>query len=313
VYGLPPRPDKIQDAGSYAVWAKAMSVHPRRWNGELTPRRAQSGVARLIGTPTASGARTTNTAIQATTSNWSGVVNTMTLKSYSATRSFYYVVADFNVPVAQQAFNGSGGNICDGGWDIVSDWVGLDGLNQNDVLQSGTDSEYYCKGGTHGPFYGAWIEWFPNGSANVFDINAGDDMYVEVWDTSDTQGYAYIEDVTLQISGTYSLTPAAGIRLNGNEAEYVVERPGGDSLTPNGLYPLANYIWSFWDFAHAKTFSGKYYDPGSTASSTWDLTMVDDAGTANISAPTVGTTGYQGDYSIWFQDENCAQSGGCAP
>src|ERR1700728_3943515 len=154
-----------------------MGVHPRRWNGELTPRQAQSGVASLLGSPAANPAHPTNTAV--TTSNWSGVVNTLPLKSYSATKSFYYVTADFSVPVAKQAFNGSGGTICDGGWDIASDWVGLDGLNQKDVLQGGTDSAYYRDGGTRKGSYEAWVEWFPAGSKNVFGVNQGDDSFVE--------------------------------------------------------------------------------------------------------------------------------------
>jgi hypothetical protein len=309
-YGLPPRPDPTEDAGGYAAWAKAMSVNPRRWNGELTPRRAQSSVARAVSTK--SSPHTINTATAVTTSNWSGVVNTLPLSAYSATKSFYYVVADFNIPIAKQAFNGSGGTICDGGWDIASVWVGLDGLNEADVLQGGIDSAYYCDSSTHEQSYEAWIEWFPNGSKNVFGVSQGDDFYVEVWNTSATQGYVYLEDVDLQKSATYSLTAPKGITLQGNQAEYIVERPSGDSLTNNGFYPLANYIWDFWDFAHAKTHNSVYYDPGSTSAATYDVTMTDDGGT-DISFPTVGTTGYQGLYSIWFQDENCARTSGCTP
>jgi hypothetical protein len=44
-YGLPPRPDQVTDAAGYRVWAKAMSVHPQRWSGQLTPRDTQGGVA----------------------------------------------------------------------------------------------------------------------------------------------------------------------------------------------------------------------------------------------------------------------------
>ena len=87
-YGLPPRPDQVTDAAGYRVWAKAMSVHPQRWSGQLTPRHTQGGVARLSANAPATDTAANSAATLATTPNWSGIVHTLPLTSYSATRSF---------------------------------------------------------------------------------------------------------------------------------------------------------------------------------------------------------------------------------
>jgi len=313
-YGFPPRPDQATDPAGLAKWNKAMSIATRRWNGELRPRQFQNQ-------PMKPGPSISNTARSTTSANWSAIVNTNTLKKYSSKTSYYYIFSEFNVPVAQQAFNGSGGNICDGGWDIASIWNGIDGFSTGDVLQGGIDSAYYCNGTTKEDFYASWIEWFPAGSVYEYYVNPGDDIYVETWNTSDTNGYVWIEDLTQQISASYNLTAPSGTTLVGNSAEFAVERPGGDT-TSTGLYPLANYIASFWDYSGDYTFKNTLGYPGSTATSTYLVTMYNDAGTEAISVPNGITTsepigqgltgaGLAGKYSIFFQNENCSYSGGC--
>jgi hypothetical protein len=116
----------------------------------------------------------------------------------------------------------------------------------------------------------------------------------------------------VRIGGTYCLTAPSGITLNGNEAEYVLERCGGDTLTSNHYYPLVNYVSSVWNEAKATTFSGAIYYPGSTASSTFLISMLDDE-RAVISTPTVAPSDGLGLYSIWFQNQGCSELGGCAP
>lgn len=310
-YGFPYRPDKAADPQGYAVWARVMSIPIRRLSGELKPRRAQNGPPRFVAAP--SGAPiTTNTATSATTLNWSGVVNKLPLKAYSSTKSFKVVVAEFTVPVAQQAFNGSGGNICDGGWDVTSVWVGQDGMNEDHVFQGGIDSGFYCKGSTTAVDYSAWVEWYPAGSVTVMGINPGDDIYVNVQNNSSTEGVVYIEDVTLQAAVSYQLT-APTIQghtygLVANESEYIVERPGGDS-TPTGLYPLANYLWSIWDFTRSEAYTGTFYYPGATTVSTYDLSMTDDLGSQVISSPYID----KGLQNLFVSDAGCAQALGCVP
>jgi hypothetical protein len=311
MYGFPFRPDKAADPQGYAVWARVMRIPARRLNDELKPRRAQSGPARLVASPTAAPV-TEHPATSATSNNWSGVVNTLPLTKYSSTKSFKVVNAEFTVPVAQQAFNGSGGNICDGGWDLASVWVGQDGMNQDHVFQGGIDSGFYCNGGTTATDYSAWVEWYPAGSVTVMGINPGDDIYVNVQNTSSTAGVVFIEDMTLQAAVSYHLTAP---KINGhtyaliaNEAEYIVERPGGDS-TPTGLYPLANYLWSIWDFTRSEAYTGTFYYPGATTASTYDISMTDDLGSQIISSPYID----KGLQNLFVSDAGCAQALGCVP
>jgi Peptidase A4 family len=315
-YGLPPRPDRAADPAGYRSWAEAIGLRPERWNGTLTVRKAAGSSARFANNSPGGGAAvpTSNNGVTNGNSvNWSGVVNQLPLNSYSATQSFYLVTAQFTVPVAQQAFSSvTSGNICDGDSDFISSWVGLDGFGQPDVLQGGTDSIASCKSNLRSTSYYAWAEWYPGAAIRQFFVNPGDDMYVVVWNSGDRNGCAFVEDKTLRLSATYCLTAPSGITLKGNQAEYILERCGGDSLTANHYFPLANYISSVWNQAKAQTINDVLYYPGLTTSTTNVVSMSDDGG-LTISTPTVGAASGLGPYSIWFQNQNCSVTGGCPP
>jgi hypothetical protein len=287
-YGLPPHPDRGVDPDGYAKWARAMTHATKRWDGELKATKIyhqpmKPAKATSIAAATAA-ATVSNAASVGNSSNWSGVVNTNTLKKYNPSTSYYYIVSEFNVPVAQQA-------ACDGGWDYASSWNGIDGFNSGDVLQGGVEYDAYCNGGTHSTFYSAWIEWYPFSETRVFSVNPGDDMFVETWDTSATQGYVFLEDMTTNTSAVYSLTPPSGTSLVGNSAEYIVERPGVNG----GLATLTYYIDDFWALNDDVTFKGIVNVPGATGPSTWLLNMLDNNGNV-VSSPTV-----EGKYGIFFQ------------
>jgi hypothetical protein len=309
-YGIPFRPDKATDPDGYRAWARAMSVPTKRWYGELKAPRAHSGPPRIV-SAYAAVPGTAPAASTLTTTNWSGVINTLPLTTYSKTQSFCCVAATFNVPIAQQAFSSSGGNVCNGFWDGTDLFVGQDGLNQNHVFVGGVQISAFCdQGEAHSTYY-AWAEWSPTTGATMFSVNPGDDIYVSANNTSSTSGVVFIEDLTTLQSASMTLKPTLSkYALIANQAEYIVERPNGDPVT-GGLFPLANYVDSFWDFARAKTYSKVYYYPGSTASSTIDLTMTDDSGADIISVINVGSSGFQGNESIEFSAASCAVVNGC--
>jgi len=331
-YGFPPRPPQ-EDTEHYAMWAKAMHAAKTRWAGQLKAMPYSSRPARLAKLP--EGEPEGEDAIRATGPttqhyyNWSGFINTQpTLKKYinnstTSVNSFYYIVSDFNVPVAEEAFNsGAPGTICDGLVDLVSIWNGIDGdLDGNALLQGGTSSGVSCfENYTGFPIistqYFAWLEWYPAyAEIATFTVNPGDDFYVETWDTTATQGYVFLDDETLGIAATFGITSNGGPGLIGNSAEYVVERPccidiGGTTY----FYPLANYVQNFWANSAAYTFYEYYkglatpWYPGSTLTTNDLAIMVDDSGVDNISVPAA-----QGKYGIFFQAESCALFGGCTP
>jgi Peptidase A4 family len=308
VYGVPPRPDSQAQPEAYAKWAAAMSRPTTRVTGSLTDMHIASTVGRPAPTgPAASLPSEEEAQSSVNYYNWSGVANTIPgLTSWNAQNSFYYVVSEFNVPVAEQAFKSRGGYVCDGGWDYEVSWNGIDGFNNGDVLQGGSLSAAYCDGGSRSTDYCGWVEWYP--SYNIlcqFAVNPGDDMFVETWDTSSTNGYVYIQDNTLGISGVVHLQPTKLPYLVGNSAEYIVERPCCD----NGHYDtLANYVQDFWADNYAYTFAFTLEYPGSTASSTYLINMVNDQDSQIIS-----TAYTAGNYGVVFRDENCAREGGCTP
>ena len=313
-YGFPPRPDKAEDPHGYEVWARVMSMPAKRWYGELKPSKAHSSLAnRALSRPQAQVLESSATLLKEP--NWSGVLNTISGTTFSTSTSFCCVAGEFVVPQPQQAFSLSGGNICDGNIDQASFWVGMGGANgtglgnQNNIAQMGVDILAPC-GDSNGSAY-AWVEWFPAGSQQLFNVSAGDDIYVSVNATSPTTATVYLHDLTGQTVASQQITAPSGVQLVGNEAEYIVERP---AVGCNTCYtPLANYIWSFWDFARSKTFAKKYYYPGTNSPTTYDISMTDDAGDQIISVPTVGTAGTLGLEGMFVQDENCAQVGGCTP
>lgn len=308
VYGVPPRPDLQAQPEAYAKWAKAMSRPTQRVAGALKDMHITSTNGQPA--PAVPGAAPTS-GQQAQSSvyyyNWSGVANTVSgLTSWNGQNSFYYMISEFNVPVAEQAFNPSGGYVCDGGWDYEVSWNGIDGFNNGDVLQGGSLSAAYCNNESRSTYYCGWVEWYPSYDILCqFGVNPGDDMFVETWDTSSTNGYVYIQDNTLGISSVVNLKPTEGPYLVGNSAEYIVERPCCD----NGYYDtLTNYVQDFWAYNYAYTFSYDEQYPGSTASSTYLINMVNDQDSQVISSSYT-----EGNNGIVFEAENCTLLGGCTP
>jgi len=307
-YGFPPRPNKETDPQNYAHWTRAMAAAKIRWNGKLRDMGASSMSAQPAHAPATpdAGSATPGTTYYY---NWSGIANTNKLTTWNKNNSFYYVISSFNVPAVQPPFD-----TCDGGYDWEVSWNGIDGFSNGDVLQGGSSSQEFCSGGKVTKNYCGWVEWYPSYPILCeFDVNPGDDFYVESYDPSGgySDGYVYIEDETTLQYGTYSLSWLKGPALVGNSAEYIVERP---CCKGSNNYPLANYIWDFWANSYAYDFTqynkgvATSYYPGSTTASTYLINMVDDLDDQVISVPAA-----QGKYGLFFYDTGCAYTGGCTP
>jgi hypothetical protein len=135
-----------------------------------------------------------------------------------------------------------------------------------------------------------WYEWFPNNQVYVtnFPISPGDDFLVEVWNSSATQGYAYIVNYTAGFATEVSFSAPAGYGIIGDSADWIIEAPGGRTLT--------NYIAEPFFYASAATFSGKKVDPGDSI----QIIQVDAQGNP-ISFPTL-----LGTKAFLMQDEGSA-------
>jgi hypothetical protein len=130
-------------------------------------------------------------------------------------------------------------------------WVGLDGLTSSDVLQAGGEMVADCASGVpSAPEYYLWIEWYPNREyaldPKYLNYHSGDVVLMEVYATSSTTGGVYINDETQGTVVSLSLTPPSGHYLIGDNAEWIVERPGNQY---GSLFNLPNYGSAYMDTA----------------------------------------------------------------
>jgi hypothetical protein len=290
-YGIPPKPDQVQNPKLFSVWQKAVTgkanVQPTVVQTQIyhKPARLKEALAKTPQAP----AGGTNPA--AYTYNWSGSA------VYDPSNPFRisYILAYWTVPFAQQAFGTSNGT-----WAYSSQWVGIDGFANSDVMQAGTEADAYSDGSSNSSFYSFWIEWFPYAESRIsgFPVTSGDIVFVEVWNTSPTQGYAYLANLSTNQAAGFSLTSPPGTQLQGSSAEWVVERPEVNS----SLAPLTNYVADSFAFCAAAASYTRFYYPGYVPSGTaYELSMLDNYNNV-ISVPAL--TGLQ---SIWFWDEGSAR------
>jgi len=295
-FHLPPRPDSGGAPKSYEAWQKAMlSVHNRE---DVTLRMTTRRHGPRRGKRQADVIDNTTSSVDS--DNWSGT----SVVGYPAA-SLRAVTAMFVVPAAHQP-----PGQCE--TDTLSAiWPGIDGNNSASVLQAGAEVDAFCVIGSNGTktvegVYSLWIEWYPNYETEVSSpaISPGDLVFVEVWNTSPTQGWAYFYDYSTDISAEYSITAPVGTTLNDYSVEWIVERPE----LGNTLSTLTNYIdvpWSegaAWDYASSSptTYSLGLNPSGATLQ---NITMLDDNGKP-ISSATIENNTF-----LWFQ--NTGSSCGC--
>jgi hypothetical protein len=256
-YGFPPRPNQVDQPKAYSTWVKAMTHSKTRVSPSLEQTAVFHGPANVQKNvnPTAVESNAGQMPQPSNTmysSNWSGYVDFSGASSYGSA-SYYYIVNDMIVPVAEQAFGA-----CTGGWDWGSEWNGIDGWGSGDVLQAGVEFDAYCSGSTRSSYYSAWYEWYPYGEVRIssLPVAPGDEVFVEVWHTSSTQGYAYLVNDTTNQSVEVGFTAYPGYPLVGNSAEWVVERP----TVGGSLSTLTNYTAIPFFDAYAYTESYSFYD-----------------------------------------------------
>jgi hypothetical protein len=281
-HGVPPAPDATAAPRAYNEWQKAVTGPQNRViaptveqtqivNGPIK-KMGSSGPQESLAPavpqmPAVNGAPGVplNSIVSTTSTNWSG----SSFVSSSNPFAVAAIIGEFVVPTARQGFGA-----CTGGWDYASLWPGIDGNGNgsSDVLQAGVEADAYCSGSTTASFYSAWIEWYPFTETRVSSpvISAGDVVFVEVWNVSATQGYAYFYNFSTQTAASYQLTAPSGTSLVGNSAEWIVERPSISGTPAN----LTNYIDASWPYNVAWNYAASnpaYYYPGFSPIGTLEL------------------------------------------
>lgn len=154
--------------------------------------------------------------------NWSGYAVTSPSK-------FTYVHSQFVQPAIK----------CPGvtsQW--TSNWVGLDGFDNQTVEQDGTFA--HCGGpNSTTPVYKAWYEMFPANSINVFPVKAGDVIDASVAYTAG-QFTLTVADLTSGRTASHVATCASCQRAS---AEWIIERPAtcNRAQTKCSLTELADF------------------------------------------------------------------------
>jgi hypothetical protein len=179
-------------------------------------------LVRAIGHPTAG----TFGGLPTIALNWSGYA-----EEAAPNTKFDYVSSEF----VQPAVN------CSSGQKFVntSNWVGLDGFENDTVEQDGTAA--YCAGpGNHTAKYYAWIELFPLPEVIAFKVTPGDVISAVVRSTAAGRFTLTVSDLTSGLSKSQS---ANGPKDQRASAEWIIERPAycNNAETKCFITPLANF------------------------------------------------------------------------
>ena len=142
----------------------------------------------------------------------------------------------------------------DGGWNS-STWVGIDGWNQNDVLQTGTTQQVDSNGDTH---YSAWYEWFgpdQDGSPDYinetkiknFGVYPGQELFASVqYINGNSRGRLFLANVDSGDYFTIDLDPPPGVQFNGASVEWIMEDPnGGETDTSLAAFTPVEFTSAF--------------------------------------------------------------------
>jgi Peptidase A4 family len=160
-------------------------------------------------------------------SNWSG---------YATTGTFTGVTGTWTVPAVSATSSAT----------YSSAWIGVDGFNDSNLIQTGTEEDYYS-GAAH---YDAWWEILPAAETEIspssYPVAPGDRMSASIWKTSATSGRgrhgsAHVWDITISdTTKGWEFSTAQGYSGAGTSAEWIMEAPevGGRIAT------LAHYTFS---------------------------------------------------------------------
>jgi hypothetical protein len=260
-YGLPPKPDSQQDPEGYDRWKRMVTLPLKRTEPQIQRTTIQHKPSMVVSEDN----QNLNGTLSAYSTNWSGFADIASNGTFTYPNN--YVTAQIAVPNVTAV-------TCNSNWEYSSEWVGFDGVNSNDVLQAGIESDAKCSSGIQSKYYSAWFEWYPNYAYRItnFPVKSGDAIDVEVWYTATSpNGHAYFANYTQGVAGSIAFSKPSGTTFYGNSEEWVLERP-----TVNGvLATLPKYVSDTFSRSSAYTQLGSA-SPASCAycTSIYDINMV---------------------------------------
>ncbi|MGC2635571.1 MAG: G1 family glutamic endopeptidase [Acidobacteriaceae bacterium] len=299
-WGYPPRPDVSEGPEAQARWLEEVNPGLKRSVPELVIR-PNTYNRQAMGFK--AGAKGVNT-IAATSSNWSGYA----LAGAGGAAPFYRVTGRWTVPTVKQA-----PGTCSGGWDYSSEWVGIDGATNSDLLQAGSQANVFCDIGQSVTEYFPWIEWLPApemviyknaATETLYPFAAGDYIIATVTATNFSGGVSKsgtlgFSDVTQgwSIALTFTASSLGGSEVVGQDVEWIVER----TEVNGALATLPDYVANPWIFAQAWDTNQILYNPGQPGTaSDYKITMLDNSSNPESYVMLLSATG------MWFYPEGSA-------
>ena len=249
-YGIPRWPDPVNEPDAFARWTRAFPKGFKLIKPELrrNPDRRHGPV--LLASAAAG-----------TTNIWSGaVVTPPTGKTFASVEASWTVV-----PVWAE----------DAGTYYMSSWIGIDGYGGVDVLQAGIEHDVTEPGAKTN--YYLWYEWFPDVEIQIqnLKVKPGDEIHCTVTSKSTTSANVIIGTNLLGVSIDFQAP--AGTTLQGNCAEWIVERP----TVNNSVTTLPHYHTVWFGSTYAYDGSSILYDLSSNLTL---VSMVDGAQTVSVPA-----------------------------
>ena len=132
-------------------------------------------------------------------------------------------------------------------------WIGVDGFNNNSLIQTGTEEDWY----NNAPHYNAWWEILPAAetaiSSSAYPVSPGDRMSASIWETTQTassggHGFRFSSQHVwaIKIGDTtkgWSFLTAQAYGGAGSSAEWIVEAPQvGGRIAPMAHYSFASTL-----------------------------------------------------------------------
>jgi hypothetical protein len=187
-----------------------------------TPVESAAAIITHAPMATTAGALGGTSAADWSSSNWSG---------YAETGTFTGVSSTWTVPAVSSTSGSS----------YSSAWIGVDGFNDSNLIQTGTEQDYYS-GSAH---YDAWWEILPAAeteiSTTTYPIAPGNEMSASIWETSTTEttggggGFGrhggggtteHVWDISLSdVTKGWTFTTSQGYAGAGTSAEWIMEAP----------------------------------------------------------------------------------------
>ncbi len=176
-------------------------------------------------------------------------------------------------------------------WYTASTWIGMDGDDgSGDVLQAGCDADVMTSDGAVQQQFNPWWEWYPAGSFWITSmaVSPGDVLNCLICRSSGdaSTGAIFLSNQTTGIAHFFSATAPAGVSLQGNCAEWIVEAL---ETGPNGAPELAQYTPVEFTDCNAGTIGGQTVQAGSGNT----INMVDSNGAVISTGEIVGPTAVQ--------------------